>query len=196
LFKIGRFVVQIRSLLVAILCVGAIFPRLADATPLRYELTTAFLDSYFDYDRDTHVLSNFKIYDGPLSLGLVLTPPAISISVATADELRFTAEAIKYDAMYKYDDILEIKADFYPSKIGLYDGSYGYGGGLYIYRIGDGSLAGSSVGAMTNNNWQLRSIDVPPSIAPIPEPETYAMILAGLGLLGATAHRRKRKPAT
>ena len=30
------------------------------------------------------------------------------------------------------------------------------------------------------------------SIAPVPEPETYAMLLAGLGLIGA-ASRRKRK---
>jgi hypothetical protein len=32
-----------------------------------------------------------------------------------------------------------------------------------------------------------------PSTAPIPEPETYAMMLGGLGLLGAVARRRKRK---
>lgn len=32
--------------------------------------------------------------------------------------------------------------------------------------------------------------------APIPEPETYAMMLAGLGLLGVVARRRKQKEAT
>jgi hypothetical protein len=31
------------------------------------------------------------------------------------------------------------------------------------------------------------------SSAPVPEPETYAMLLAGLGLLGLTARRRKQK---
>lgn len=30
----------------------------------------------------------------------------------------------------------------------------------------------------------------------VPEPETYAMMLAGLGLLGISAHRRRRKPNT
>jgi hypothetical protein len=31
--------------------------------------------------------------------------------------------------------------------------------------------------------------------AAIPEPETYAMLLAGLGLLGFAARRRKQKEA-
>ena len=30
---------------------------------------------------------------------------------------------------------------------------------------------------------------------PVPEPETYAMLLAGLGLLGLAARRRKQKAA-
>jgi hypothetical protein len=32
-------------------------------------------------------------------------------------------------------------------------------------------------------------------MAPVPEPETYAMLLAGLGLMGAIAKRRKDKQA-
>jgi len=31
--------------------------------------------------------------------------------------------------------------------------------------------------------------------APVPEPETYAMMLAGLGLMGAIVRRRKRQAA-
>jgi hypothetical protein len=38
----------------------------------------------------------------------------------------------------------------------------------------------------------LRTGDV---LAPVPEPETYAMLLAGLGLIGAIAFRRKAKQA-
>ena len=30
-------------------------------------------------------------------------------------------------------------------------------------------------------------------VAPVPEPETYAMLLAGLGLLGFVARRRSKK---
>lgn len=34
-----------------------------------------------------------------------------------------------------------------------------------------------------------------PPVAAVPEPETYAMLMAGLGVLGAVARRRKRKTA-
>ena len=33
----------------------------------------------------------------------------------------------------------------------------------------------------------------PTTMAPIPEPETYAMMLAGLGLMGFVARRRKQQ---
>ncbi len=33
-------------------------------------------------------------------------------------------------------------------------------------------------------------------LAPVPEPETYAMLLAGLGLIGSITHRRKQKTLT
>ena len=40
--------------------------------------------------------------------------------------------------------------------------------------------------------WAVRPGDV---AAPIPEPETYALFLAGLGLLGVVARRRRQKTA-
>ena len=41
----------------------------------------------------------------------------------------------------------------------------------------------------------LAEIQVYGTAAPVPEPETYAMMLAGLGLMGAIARRRKSKAA-
>jgi hypothetical protein len=42
--------------------------------------------------------------------------------------------------------------------------------------------------------WRQVSMTLDQQTAPIPEPETYAMMLAGLGLLGFAARRRKQKP--
>ena len=55
-------------------------------------------------------------------------------------------------------------------------GSYGFS-----YQ----NLGGDNVGALLNNV----------SVSPVPEPETYAMLLAGLGLLGFLARRRKESAA-
>ena len=55
------------------------------------------------------------------------------------------------------------------------------------------SLVGQSGGVVLteamgiNNRGQVIALGIPP----IPEPETYAMFVAGLGLLGFIARRRK-----
>ncbi|MDD5481180.1 FxDxF family PEP-CTERM protein, partial [Rhodoferax sp.] len=42
-----------------------------------------------------------------------------------------------------------------------------------------------------NSQFYLSSM----TVAAVPEPETYAMLLAGLGMLGAVARRRKQPQA-
>ena len=57
------------------------------------------------------------------------------------------------------------------------------------------SVDGVAVTARTyllNNEWRLQIAAVP-QIAPVPEPETYAMLLAGLGFIGAIARRRNKQ---
>jgi hypothetical protein len=59
----------------------------------------------------------------------------------------------------------------------------------YKVYIGDSSgneLAAAS-GASTLEPWKWRA----PAVMPVPEPETYAMLMAGLGILGAVARRRR-----
>ncbi len=51
-------------------------------------------------------------------------------------------------------------------------------------------IIGMEVHAQVTSNSKL---DVIGSAAPVPEPETYAIMMAGLGLLGFLA-RRKKKP--
>jgi len=79
------------------------------------------------------------------------------------------------------------------------------GGSTYTFLAGD-SLAGgdwkystdSNVAAgspfeISYNNEQFYVSKMLVSVNAIPEPETYAMLLAGLGLLGFAARRRKQK---
>ncbi|NHZ90355.1 PEP-CTERM sorting domain-containing protein [Massilia sp. CCM 8733] len=56
--------------------------------------------------------------------------------------------------------------------------------GTYTLQV-KGSILGNTVGRYSTNI----------ALAPVPEPETYAMMLAGLGLLGFTARRRNKKAA-
>lgn len=49
-------------------------------------------------------------------------------------------------------------------------------------------------GSLSIRNVQVAAV-IPPVLAPVPEPESYAMLLAGLGVMGALARRRGRKGA-
>lgn len=51
---------------------------------------------------------------------------------------------------------------------------------------------GGQYGAYKNYNFMYAWAVRPGQVAAVPEPETYAMLLAGLGLLGFTARRRKQ----
>ena len=69
-------------------------------------------------------------------------------------------------------------------------GSSGYWGGLNDVHLADGTvLGGYSVSSASGFDW-TRAYGTPVA-APIPEPETYGMVLAGLGLLGFARRRRR-----
>ena len=46
---------------------------------------------------------------------------------------------------------------------------------------------------ITNGVGNILIDDIVVNMSPVPEPETYAMLLAGLGFLGAATRRRKQK---
>jgi hypothetical protein len=54
-----------------------------------------------------------------------------------------------------------------------------------LIRVWDAPLTNSEVSSLNANPLA--------SVAPVPEPETYAMLLAGLGLMGAVTRRRKQQ---
>ncbi|MBS1140335.1 MAG: hypothetical protein H6R13_1788 [Proteobacteria bacterium] len=59
----------------------------------------------------------------------------------------------------------------------------------YKVYIGDsmGNELASAVGKSTVESWTWKA----PAVVPVPEPETYAMFLVGIGLIGAIARRRR-----
>src|SRR3989304_3847731 len=76
----------------------------------------------------------------------------------------------------------------FPTGSPYFSGSPILSPGAYDLRISGTLTATSGLhGVAINFN--------PTTTAPIPEPETYAMMLAGLGLMGFVARRRKQKEA-
>jgi PEP-CTERM motif len=70
---------------------------------------------------------------------------------------------------------------------------------FFAFSTGDGSASVYSRAwnidafAQGSDGWGLRTQFGYASVAAVPEPETYAMLLAGLGLLGFVARRRRLK---
>jgi hypothetical protein len=67
---------------------------------------------------------------------------------------------------------------------------------LTAYSLLDAGVTTNTLGpifTMAAGSPEAFYIDTPTYVASVPEPETYAMMLAGLGLMGAIARRRKGK---
>jgi hypothetical protein len=74
------------------------------------------------------------------------------------------------------------------------------GGTLTANNVASGNyyfeLAGTSSGIVGGVYVFSANTSASPNVPPIPEPETYALMLAGLGVLGAVAKRRSAKLAS
>lgn len=76
-------------------------------------------------------------------------------------------------------------------------GSYSTSGNSFTGREYNGviQLSGSyttlTVNTAPGEYWHAFNVGTAGVAAPVPEPETYAMLLAGLGLMGAVARRRR-----
>lgn len=76
--------------------------------------------------------------------------------------------------------------------VGSIDSSYG-GGFFGFVSTGPLRAAVSVVMGTQNDIGEHYTVDNVRFAAPVPEPETYAMFVAGLGVLGAIARRRKQQ---
>lgn len=83
---------------------------------------------------------------------------------------------------------------------GTLTGGNGFSQSLSSFSVGlsqglsftDNLVAGSYSLALSGTSQAGGSYSLTLMAAPVPEPETYAMLLAGLGLMGAIARRRNR----
>ncbi|KAB2325696.1 PEP-CTERM sorting domain-containing protein [Betaproteobacteria bacterium SCN1] len=73
---------------------------------------------------------------------------------------------------------------------GIATGTFTLGPGDYSVFVGGVNYV-AQIGALINPNYGL-SATLAVAAAPVPEPETWAMLLAGLGLVGFSARRRMR----
>ena len=62
-----------------------------------------------------------------------------------------------------------------------------------LITSGIGHIQGVVIANAWNGNFEVQPGDAPLLLA-VPEPETYAMMLAGLGLMGFVARRRSKQP--
>jgi len=144
------------------------------------------------------------------AFGLVAAGESVILSESSAADFR-AAWGLSASVKVIGDNATNLSRN---DEINLYDA-----GGVLVDRLtyGDGSFAGtirtqnvsgipSSLAALGANNvsqWQLSVAGdaagsylstsgyiANPGIAPVPEPESFAMLLAGLGLLGFAARRR------
>ena len=85
----------------------------------------------------------------------------------------------------------------YPNSVGLdFEAAFGdptYSRGVYLLHAGNHVITGVlSTSALDDMDMPINATvgGVMLAAAPVPEPETYALVLAGLGLVGFAARRR------
>lgn len=119
----------------------------------------------------------------------------VNFSIAAPSVLTGTAANLKLSfGSFSILDIAGLTVNVWNNShpYGTYNfGSFAGGAGSYTFNLptaGDYhiDITGTATGASGG------TYGVALSAAPVPEPETYAMLLAGLGVMGAIARRRKQ----
>lgn len=147
-----------------------------------YAVTYTYLGSESGY---SDVLHNFYVSGSKLFEGAAYSiGSSVSGSTTSVGYLDFAFEG--YNGLFAYND--PARGSWAPStSIGLIGHNMTVGAQNYAFVLGyNDSFSGDA---------DFDDFVVGINIAPIPEPETYAMLLAGLGLMGFVARRRKQRSA-
>ena len=134
---------------------------------------------WFDCCGNPYGMSNSPTLDGSLSVNNV-TDTLTSFSLTTGSEV-WTLANVTSSSLSFSNGVL---TGFNP--INFSDSTTGGSG--YIYS---NNTFGVSDGSFYNACNNCVSFALSRNIAPVPEPSTYAMLLAGLGLIGFILYRRK-----
>lgn len=131
---------------------------------------------YLDYDSSVFDGTSFQYVANDKLLGINFTNPITLASVVTVGPLT--------------DFTIFDSTGLLPTVVGGagYTGGTDSTNGVWIAQTNFVLLAGTS---FSDVSWSTSVV----TASAVPEPETYAMMLAGLGLMGAVARRRKGKQA-
>lgn len=168
-----------------------------------FDLFTCYGTNYYPYYyTDRRYQSTVTAYYG--------TPPqgaSVTVGATTADANAPATTTSTYDhqsTWYSWNGSgWNYYTDYYYKNLTTIGGSFLISMGLDSFALDDLNSTGflgfdlSTIGNITldqvsfTGDYNLTAIQ-PPVTVPVPEPETYAMLLAGLGLLSFTARRRKQ----
>jgi len=150
-----------------------------------------------------HAVQNtfFDSYWFSLATPLYSSGSLISVESATRDIAGLTVQLYKSSVSFDSGLTLATLTSGIPVPYSLVDtlvgspfakfGAGSLNAGTYFFAV-SGTGTGSLV--LDGKGQYSYSVTVDPAL-PVPEPETYAMLLAGLGLMGTIARRRKSKAA-
>ncbi|PXW99558.1 putative secreted protein with PEP-CTERM sorting signal [Sphaerotilus hippei] len=125
------------------------------------------------------------VFGSQLSSLLISFTDASSLSLDFSGGTSISAGDTAYLSVYDGTTLVGTSSLLLDSD-GLFNQTISYTGGVFdnaVFYFGD--TAGNASALLTE------AIDNV-SVTPVPEPETYAMMFAGLGVLGAVAKRRRK----
>ncbi len=169
----------------------------ADLDADGYEILDAFNQTIPEFTHwETYSDSDIKVRD-PAFYNRGIAPSPINALDAVFDQI-----FIKFDTA---QNLTSFSAQLDNSQFGIYNASF-----IFLDALGktlstvdfdsyanpgavitSGSISGVS-GIVLSGGKLYDNINIS-TVAPVPEPETYALLLAGLGLIGVASRRRKNK---